>query len=480
MKKLLALFTAVVMLLSVGAVTAYAENGKIDSYLAVLLTKVSETDKLNVFVDSTYMDLPTKDEISAKIAEATDLDPENLKSTQEVRDYYKVWRSVHDELTEQSAKDGMEKLELTFDDIYNSTGYDFYTPENIGRKGMPRQFSLTKAQIERLAQMDEVTKISYIYPTGEIPNPYDKMSDSLARKLAEQGDGRIGVWAWVYGINEATVDRLIRETYGEEISWNDELYHQAKLTVSSDYYSHSNQEIVDRLNVAKEDQMFVSSLTPSFNLYLTKDQVLELLKMPEVASADFYETGFYVPEGAEKYCDMENPLFERFMSWGNANYGRGDKPVSRFAVLYSAEDWSIIKAHVGFPPPWEVKCGGIIGNRFLYSIGGYEISLSGYFLYDAKEDEFYSLTKVDANAYKGLLDAIEELNLGLRLGDVDQDGEISIYDATMIQRVLADLDSFGMISLDSKYNENILGDYNCDGNCDVFDATAIQRMLAGL
>ena len=58
------------------------------------------------------------------------------------------------------------------------------------------------------------------------------------------------------------------------------------------------------------------------------------------------------------------------------------------------------------------------------------------------------------------------------IGDADGDGEVTILDATKIQRVLADLakDEDGMIAR--------RGDANHDG-LDILDATRIQRYLVG-
>ena len=57
-------------------------------------------------------------------------------------------------------------------------------------------------------------------------------------------------------------------------------------------------------------------------------------------------------------------------------------------------------------------------------------------------------------------------------GDADVDGELSVLDATCIQRVLADL-SF-------KYFDEKLADVDGDSEVTILDATAIQRRLAGL
>jgi hypothetical protein len=58
-------------------------------------------------------------------------------------------------------------------------------------------------------------------------------------------------------------------------------------------------------------------------------------------------------------------------------------------------------------------------------------------------------------------------------GDVDRDGELTVADATAIQRYIVALESFDNLQLG-------LADFNDDGVIDVMDATAIQRFLVGL
>ena len=59
------------------------------------------------------------------------------------------------------------------------------------------------------------------------------------------------------------------------------------------------------------------------------------------------------------------------------------------------------------------------------------------------------------------------------LGDVDGDGDVSIIDASWIQRELADM------SATDTYNE-AAADVNNDGVVDITDVTFIQRYLAGM
>lgn len=58
------------------------------------------------------------------------------------------------------------------------------------------------------------------------------------------------------------------------------------------------------------------------------------------------------------------------------------------------------------------------------------------------------------------------------LGDADGDGEVTIIDATAIQRVLAELPT-------ASYNEKA-ADADADGEVTIMDATAVQRHVADL
>ena len=83
--------------------------------------------------------------------------------------------------------------------------------------------------------------------------------------------------------------------------------------------------------------------------------------------------------------------------------------------------------------------------------------LTGYDLY---------LLPADAGAYES---AFEDKII---LGDVDGDGEVTIIDATAIQRTLA--------SLPVSSFEQKSADTDGDGEVTILDATAIQRHLADL
>ena len=61
----------------------------------------------------------------------------------------------------------------------------------------------------------------------------------------------------------------------------------------------------------------------------------------------------------------------------------------------------------------------------------------------------------------------------LQLGDIDMDGEVTIMDATLVQKYIAHLE-------DLTDQQKRLADVNGDGEITILDATEIQKMLANV
>lgn len=113
----------------------------------------------------------------------------------------------------------------------------------------------------------------------------------------------------------------------------------------------------------------------------------------------------------------------------------------------------------------------------------------GWALYDAQTKEFISIDKVDVTKYQGLEVGLEKAHVGNPLGDADMDGELTVLDATYIQRVLAKLCEFnlwddlsGCSLAGVKYDRPLdyISDIDGDGERNILDATAIQLKLAKL
>ena len=130
---------------------------------------------------------------------------------------------------------------------------------------------------------------------------------------------------------------------------------------------------------------------------------------------------------------------------------------------------------------------GIIGNRVIIS-GTYPVFTFGMALYDVKEDTFYDLyTLKDYDHYDGIAEAIDLNGKGKLLGDLDGDDNISILDATLIQRCeinVTDYPESDWINESDLVNDSFnpihyYSDFNRDGDRNILDATCIQRYLIG-
>ena len=115
--------------------------------------------------------------------------------------------------------------------------------------------------------------------------------------------------------------------------------------------------------------------------------------------------------------------------------------------------------------------------------------LLGYGLYDVEQDRFFPIHTVWHNEkYVGLREAFLSVAPGRMIGDADNDGRLSILDATAIQRRLAKLDEEPDDDDFGYYGDRLIGDtsaryfsdYNRDGERTILDVTAIQRHLAHL
>lgn len=188
----------------------------------------------------------------------------------------------------------------------------------------------------------------------------------------------------------------------------------------------------------------------------------------------------------------ENIYEEEFIDWSKSKYGETclDNGYD-YDELYThfdggEPDWVLIKAkyyHEEPEPILWLRIGGV-GGRTIFSGSIQSPFAFGYGVYNVKENKFYGLEcfaddpddlllikpecSLDYSEYDGLIEALADSNVGYLTGDVNQDGNVDILDATAIQKY-----SVNKTDLDDDQLE--LSDVNSDGVVDVFDATAIQR-----
>lgn len=185
----------------------------------------------------------------------------------------------------------------------------------------------------------------------------------------------------------------------------------------------------------------------------------------------------YKQELCDKYSIPAGELIYRELF--RHEYDRDDKTY--------AHDWVLVYAvREGFYP--DALNDGIIGGRKLSAAQLYWYPFEfGFGIYDAEQDKFFDLAEIDFDDYPGLYEVWQTIDMTdpiigvyenvpyfhVNPGDADGDGQVTVMDATKIQRVVAGLSTKYEIAVTS-------ADVDGDGEVSVFDATRIQRYKAEL
>ncbi len=334
------------------------------------------------------------------------------------------------------------------------------------------------------------------------------INETLQEQLDAIGDDdSISVWIWIYSkidIKEIEQQALVETgLVGEELDTTEEIdaFQKVRTRLISEYYTAENKAVLDKIGVAQENILFLSTLTPSFIVTLTKTQVYEVAQMEEIGSIDYYEDTpaeepwdppieptpkFLYKDKFEEYVNVPeyDPKVDEY-DWGY--YYDYDEIYYHENAASGEVDWVLISATVELPPdPWDIIGAVNIGNRVLkWWRPGAGILPFGLAVYDVEADTVRGIESANSYYYDGLAEAVDELGLGLPVGDADGDGELTIFDATEIQRALAELCDFrddDYIDTYPSYNDNLsyITDFNRDGVRSIVDATAIQRKIAEL
>lgn len=173
-----------------------------------------------------------------------------------------------------------------------------------------------------------------------------------------------------------------------------------------------------------------------------------------------------------------------------------------YTELLNGDSWTLIQGGAvhtritTLPPDY-----GVVGNKLLYLRGGGNAPFKSSFgVYDEKTGAFYDLTDAWSMDFKGLKDTwnaldgkdIDKMNLWYQaikvsiLGDADVDNELTVLDATRMQRMVAALDDPDYF-MEMGENDFFFGypiysaiDYDRDGDFTIMDATKLQRHIADL
>lgn len=208
-----------------------------------------------------------------------------------------------------------------------------------------------------------------------------------------------------------------------------------------------------------------------------------LLIISSVTPSSAYPEDYYIDEDAkEKYFDQ---LYEQY------DYKPPKDNLFHLEEVYNHKnesgvtDWAIIHIHISKGGPTETVAGVVGGKRVHRGYPEWPFTIP-YGLYDAQQDIFVSIwenRETICTDYEGFYEAWQSLELscikpesiGIPKGMGDADGSIymDIMDATHIQRYI--------VGIVSKYLIDAYeADVDRDGNITILDATRIQRTLANL
>lgn len=126
----------------------------------------------------------------------------------------------------------------------------------------------------------------------------------------------------------------------------------------------------------------------------------------------------------------------------------------------------------------------VIGDWVFYDNFEWSPFSFKYCIYDVEDDTFIKLSQECLDKYEDLDSQMPLLLHANLIGDADGDKELSVMDATYIQRALAKICEFDasddLSPYHFPYSENLhyISDFDRDGERTVLDATAIQMKLA--
>lgn len=151
-----------------------------------------------------------------------------------------------------------------------------------------------------------------------------------------------------------------------------------------------------------------------------------------------------------------------------------------------ATDWALVHGKGSWNLCWCVY--SVLGDRILTSGDGDLPFLYDYGVYDVQKEQFIAIEDAYASgSYPDLPAVMDALNIGRLRGDMDADGQITINDATELQRYLAELrdvpadNTFSGKNLSAPgqpHETVIFSDTNGNGVTDISDVTQLQRFLA--
>lgn len=456
MKKTISFLLTIILLLSVFAISTSAEtNQKLSTQLAESLNNMSDTDKIHVWIMLGKLNTKSDSELERMAYEECGLsygDTLSVDQKNQVR-RKKLELMYHDR--HQAVKELLSKMGVAYSDVVG--GWN----DNDPHEGWKPEFYLTKSRILNIVDIEEIDTIDLCYDNYYLVGSMNDWKIDQAYRLHNRGEGILEITRIT--LSEKDVFKIVKSDDGSTYS-------------ESDCYPVEGNYNDDGTLIKCDSPYYYLEFCPASN-----------------QEDSYWHDGTIYLENLEPPEDDSEPLnvYDKLCAYLSEKGYAGLCTPNHFEELYrhvdsdGEADWVLLNAYVGEPYPWYGM--GIIGNRVIIS-GTYPVFTFGMALYDVKEDTFYDLyTLKDYDHYDGIAEAIDLNGKGKLLGDLDGDDNISILDATLIQRCeinVTDYPESDWINESDLVNESFnpihyYSDFNRDGDRNILDATCIQRYLIG-
>lgn len=300
--------------------------------------------------------------------------------------------------------------------------------------------------------------------------------------------------------NVALERRVLKEMGLTSVpSWRDDpeghrQFEALRYSMLMEDYNKNAVVLLELLDVPEEDNLTPTGVTMYWHWRLTVSQIN--LASEQDCVIKMQATEFNLDDDEEPDLEAEIQYKDKFEEWSVNKLGEEClEEGCQYIELYThydgeSTDWVLVEAcYYSLPEPAEptwLHIGGI-GGRTVFGPSIGNCFLTGYGIYDVNDNEFYGFeqfadndctiftTEFDklpfgASKYDGLIDALEDLNIGCMTGDSNGDGTVDILDAIFIQKVAVDKE-------DIDFDYRFILDVNNDYNVDILDSTTIQKTL---
>jgi hypothetical protein len=208
-----------------------------------------------------------------------------------------------------------------------------------------------------------------------------------------------------------------------------------------------------------------------------------------------YWSGYFVVVGPKTEGELYKESFKKQFNFVEFNgHNSSLQTIGKYEELYYHKDkddmidWVLIEVRARLQKP--VVVFSVIGNRvFDYEDWQYPFA-SGYCVYDVVNDAFSDASDADNEKFPGFSRAVDEAvkkspynNRGRLIGDMDGDDELTMIDATLIQRCdirIRDWPVDDLIKPEGhtyKKPPTYYSDFDRNGERDIVDATKLQRYV---